>query len=233
MSEASRDLHQALAGIELAGRELPDVLDQVVRIARRAIPGTDAASITLIRDERAFTAAFDGQLAMAADELQYRRGHGPCLDAGRAGEVFVVDDMRSEERWPDYAAHVAELGIRSSLSVPLPYQGTAIGALNNYATRSGAFSMTDVTLGEEVAAFVAIAVGNADATSRAVEDAANMRRAMVSRAVIEQAKGILMERHKITADQAFTLLTHASQRRNVKLRDVADELVATGELRGG
>ncbi|MGY1842098.1 ANTAR domain-containing protein [Modestobacter sp. SYSU DS0875] len=230
MSELSWDLHQALAGIELAGRELSDVLDEVVHVARRAIPGTEATSITLIRGERAFTAAFDGQLAMDADESQYQRGHGPCLDAALAGEVFVVQDMRAEERWPGYASRAAEFGVRSSLSVPLPYQGATIGALNNYATRTGAFAETDVALGEEVAAFVAIAVGNAEATSRALEESANMRRAMLSRAVIEQAKGILMERHKITAEQAFTLLTHASQRRNVKLRVVADELVATGEL---
>ncbi|MGY1857821.1 GAF and ANTAR domain-containing protein [Modestobacter sp. SYSU DS0290] len=230
MDEASWDLHQALGRIELAGRELSEVLDEVVRVARRAIPGTEATSITLIRGERAFTAAFDGQLAMDADESQYQRGHGPCLDAGLAGEVFVVGDMRAEERWPGYAAHAAELGVRSSMSIPLPYQGARIGALNNYATRTSAFTDADVALGQAVAAFVAIAVGNADATARALDDAANMRRAMASRAVIEQAKGILMERHKITAEQAFTLLTHASQRRNVKLREVADELVSTGEL---
>jgi GAF domain-containing protein len=140
--------------------------------------------------------------------------------------------MGTEERWPDYAAHVAKLGVRSSLSVPLPFQGASIGALNNYARQPVAFGERDVALGEEVAAFVAIAVGNAEAAARATDDVANMRRAMASRAVIEQAKGILMERYKITSEQAFTLLTHASQRSNVKLRDVAEELTATGVLHG-
>jgi GAF domain-containing protein len=233
MPESLVDLHRELAGVELVGRQLPEVLAEVVGIARRAIPGSDASSITLIRDERAFTAAYDGQIAMDADELQYQRGHGPCLDAGRAGEVFVVTDMRSEERWPDYARHAAEQGVGSSLSVPLPFQGATIGALNNYAGRPNAFSEADVRLGEEVAAFVAIAVGNAEASARATIDVANMRQAMVSRAVIEQAKGILMERYKVTAEQAFTLLTHASQRSNVKLREIAEELAGTGVLRGG
>jgi GAF domain-containing protein len=140
--------------------------------------------------------------------------------------------MRKEDRWPDYALHAAELGVGSSLSVPLPFQGATIGALNNYATTPRAFDEDDVRLGEEVAAFVAIAVGNAEAAARATDDVLNMRRAMESRAVIEQAKGILMERFKVTSEQAFTVLTHASQRSNVKLRDIAEELTATGELRG-
>ncbi|MCZ2829633.1 GAF and ANTAR domain-containing protein [Modestobacter sp. VKM Ac-2986] len=225
-------LHERLAGVVLVGRELPEVLTEIVQISRATMPGADATSITLIRDDRAFTAAFDGQIAMDADELQYERGYGPCLDAGRAGELFVVDDMATEQRWPDYAVHAAARGVGSSLSVPLPFQGATIGALNNYAVRPNAFGDADIALGEEVAAFVAIAVGNAEAAARASDDVLNMRRAMASRGVIEQAKGILMERYKITAEQAFTLLTHASQRNNVKLRDVAEELTTTGVLAG-
>ncbi len=232
MSESLSALHQELAGVVVVGRELDDVLSEIVQIARRAMPGSDASSITLIRDERGFTAAYDGQLALDADELQYERGYGPCLDAGRSGEVFIVSDMHSEERWPDYARNGAEMGVRSSLSMPLPFQGSTIGALNNYAGRPEAFGDGEVAVAEEVAAVVAIAVANAEASARATDDVANMRRAMVSRSVIEQAKGILMERYKITSDQAFTLLTHASQRSNVKLRDVAEELTTTGVLRG-
>ena len=120
--------------------------------------------------------------------------------------------------------------MRSSLSVPLPFQGVTIGALNNYARRPGAFGEADVAVGQEVAAWVALAVGNADMIARSVDDLAGMRAAMASRAVIEQAKGILMERRKLTEDQAFTELTRASQNTNIKLRDVADQLVHTGAL---
>jgi GAF domain-containing protein len=232
MTESLGALHQQLARVVLVDRDLPEVLTEIVRIARPVISGAEATSITLIREDRGYTAAFDGQLAMDADELQYDRGYGPCLDAGRSGEIFVVEDMRSEERWPDYARHGAGLGVLSSLSIPLPFQGATIGALNNYARRPSAFGESDMALGEEVAGFVAIAVANAEATARATDDVANMRRAMASRSVIEQAKGILMERYKITAEQAFTLLTHASQRSNVKLRDVSEELTTTGVLRG-
>jgi GAF domain-containing protein len=232
MTESLSALHEELAGVVLVDRALDDVLTGIVQIARRALPGSEASSITLIRDDRGYTAAYDGQMAMDADELQYERGYGPCLDAGRSGEVFVIADMRSEERWPDYARNGAELGVLSSLSMPLPFQGATIGALNNYAGRPGAFGESDLAAAEEVAAFVAIAVANAEAAARATDDVTNMRRAMASRSVIEQGKGILMERYKVTSEQAFTLLTHASQRSNVKLRDVAEELTTTGVLRG-
>ena len=155
-------LHQSLAGVVLGGRDLTEVLTEITGIARRAIPGAEASSITLIRKEKAFTAAFDGQLAVDADELQYQRGYGPCLDAGRAGQVFLVEDMRREQRWPDYAQHATAHGVGSSLSVPLPFQGVTIGALNIYAAAPGAFGQTDIAVGQEIAAWVALAVGNAD-----------------------------------------------------------------------
>ena len=230
MTESLGALHQELAGVVLAGRQLPEVLTEIVQISRRAVPAADASSITLIRNDRAFTPAYDGQLAVDADEMQYERGYGPCLDAGRSGTVFLVADMGAEERWPDYAMHASGLGVGSSLSIPLPFQGATIGALNMYAGRARAFGESDIPAGEEVAAFVAIAVGNAEASARAIDDVANMRRAMASRAVIEQAKGILVERYRSTPDQAFQVLVTASMTTNTKLRDIADHLVRTGEL---
>lgn len=223
-------LHESLAGVVLGGRGIAEVLTEITGIARKAIPGSEASSITLIRGEKAFTAAFDGQMALDADELQYQRGYGPCVDAGRAAQVFLVKDMRTEQRWPDYARHVAAHGVRSSLSVPLPFQGVTIGALNNYAGAPGAFGDTDIAVGQEVAAWVALAVGKADMIAQTVDELAGMRAAMVARAAIEQAKGILMERGKVTEEQAFAELTRASQNTNMKLREVAAELVRTGAL---
>jgi GAF domain-containing protein len=224
------ELHKSLARVVVADRELSEVLNEITGIARRAMPSVEAASITLIRGEKPFTAAYDGQMALDADELQYERGYGPCMDAGRAGQMFLIDDMRSEQRWPDYAQHAAAHGVLSSLSVPLPFQGTTIGALNTYSRRPGVIDDHDVELGEEVAAWVAIAIGNAEAAARTSEDLTHLRTAMTTRALIEQAKGILMERHKIKEDEAFTVLTHASQKTNTKLRDVAAELIRTGDL---
>jgi GAF domain-containing protein len=231
MADMAR-LHQELAQVVLAGRDLDTVLGEMTTIARRALPGSEATSITLIRNEKPFTAAHDGQMALDADEMQYRRDYGPCVDAGRSGQRFLIDDMRTEERWPDYARHAASYGIGSSLSIPLPFQAATIGALNNYSTHPHAFSEDDVALGEEVASWVATAVGNATLLSGAFQDAAHMRAAMATRSAIEQGKGILMERYKITPDAAFTLLSKASQHTGTKLRDVAEDLVRTGILPG-
>ncbi|WP_432572804.1 ANTAR domain-containing protein [Kineococcus sp. SYSU DK005] len=226
------ELHRALAAVLTADRALDEVLDEIVGLARKALPGAESVSITLLRGDKAFTAAHDGQMALDADEMQYERGYGPCMDAGRAGQAFIVEDMATDERWPDYSRRAAEAGVGSSMSLPLPVQGRSLGGLNCYSSRPGAFGEEEVALGREVATWVAIAVANADAHARSAEDAENMRRAMVSRAVIEQAKGVLVERHKITPEQAFTLLTRSSQHTNVKLREVAEELVTTGVLRG-
>ena len=121
-------------------------------------------------------------------------------------------------------------GVLSSLSVPLPFQGATIGALNTYASKALVFDDSDIELAQEVAAWVAVAVGNAEAAARISDGLIQLRTVMMSRACIEQAKGILIERHKITEDEAFTMLAHASQRTNTKLRDVAAELVRTGTL---
>jgi GAF domain-containing protein len=224
------ELHQALAKVVVADRELSETLTEITRIARRAMPSVEAASVTLIREDKPFTAGYDGQMALDADEMQYERGYGPCMDAGRAGQMFLVDDMRTEQRWPDYAQNVLACGVLSSLSVPLPFQGVTIGALNTYASQPKVFDDTDIELAQEVAAWVAVAVANAEAAARTSDDLTQLRTVMMSRALIEQAKGILMERHKIKEDEAFTILTHASQRTNTKLRDVAAELVRTGAL---
>src|SRR4051795_7522659 len=129
-----RDLNRVV----LVGRTLSEVLDEIVSIAARGIPGAESTSITLLRGEEAFTAAHAGEMALAADELQYEKGYGPCMDAGRGGVVLRIDDREREERWADYVRHAQEeAGVRSSLSVPLPYQGNSIGALNNYSSKPG------------------------------------------------------------------------------------------------
>jgi GAF domain-containing protein len=222
MQELLRDL----ARVELAGRTLEEVLGEIVAIANREVPGAESTSITLVRADKPFTAAHHGAMSLAADELQYEHGHGPCMDAGRGGVVLRVDDMRTETRWPDYVAHVVDTGVRSSLSVPLPYQGSTIGALNIYSSRPTAFaSQESLDAGLEVAETIAVAVANADAHWQVTEQARNMRLAMESRAAIEQAKGVLMAQRHVDAEAAFEILREASQRYNRKLRDIATGIV--------
>src|SRR3954463_2795732 len=217
-----------LSRVALVDRTLTEVLTDITRIAAMGIPGAESTSITLIRDDdKAFTAAHHGEMALLADELQYVKGYGPCMDAGRGGVLLRVDDMRDETRWPDYVDHVvAEAGVLSSLSVPLPYQGSSIGALNNYSTKPAAFATPEsLRAGLEVAEVIAVAVANADSHWQLGEQARNMRLAMESRAVIEQAKGVLMAQRHVDAEQAFEILREASQRYNRKLRDIATGIV--------
>ena len=228
------DALRALARLSLRDRDLRDILGEVTRIATTAVPGAESTSITLIRDERGFTAAHAGQMALDADELQYDRGYGPCLDAGRTGLAMLVPDMREEERWPDYAAAVVADGVLSSLSVPLPFQGATIGALNIYAGKPHAFGDESLATGEEVAAYIAVAVANAESFAASTDLAHQMQEAMASRSVIDMAKGILMAQNGCSPDEAFTMLSHASQRSNRKLRDLARAIVdTTGGAVGG
>ncbi|MGY1793577.1 ANTAR domain-containing protein [Geodermatophilus sp. SYSU D00525] len=222
------ELWRALSRLPLADRALEDVLDEITRIAADHVPGAESTSITLVRGDTATTAAHHGDMALAADELQYERGYGPCLDAGRGGVVLRIDDTHTETRWPDYVPRVVEVGVRSSLSMPLPYQGTTIGALNTYSSRPAAFTSDgSADAAREVAEAVAVAVANADAHAQLGEHARNMELAMQSRAVIEQAKGVLMAQRHVDADAAFELLREASQRYNRKLRDIATGIVSS------
>jgi GAF domain-containing protein len=225
------ELLRDLSKVVLVDRTLAEVLTDITAIAARSIPGAEASSITLLRADKAFTAAHSGEMALAADELQYEDGYGPCMDSGRGGVLLRVDDMRMEERWPEYVAHVvATTPVLSSLSFPLPYQGSSIGALNNYSTKPGAFASPEsLRAGSDVAEVIAVAVANADAHARLFDQAHNMRVAMESRATIEQAKGVLMAQRHIDADQAFEILREASQRYNRKLRDIAFGIVQSAQ----
>jgi GAF domain-containing protein len=221
-----QDLWRDLSRVVWADRSLDDVLGEVTGIAARTVPGAESTSITLVRGDRAFTAAHTGEMALAADEMQYVRGYGPCMDAGRAGVVIRIDDMRTEQRYADYTARVVDVGVRSSLSMPLPYQGSTIGALNVYSSQQAAFAAPEsVEAATAVAEAVAVAVANADAHDRLADHARNMRLAMESRAVIEQAKGVLMAQRHVDADAAFEILREASQRYNRKLREIAQAIV--------
>lgn len=205
------------------------VLQRVVDLTRRAMPAVIEASITLLREERPTTAAFTGQRALDLDEMQYERGYGPCIDAALGAIEVEIVDGRTEDRWPDYMPRFLERGALSALAVPVPAAHLAAG-LNLYAPSRGAFSEDDRKIARDFAAHAAVVLTNIDVLQNARDAAGHLRAAMEFRSVIEQAKGILMERHKLTPDQAFRVLAEASMHTNRKLRDVAEDLVLTGDL---
>jgi GAF domain-containing protein len=217
---------EALLRITLADASLSEILQRLAGVAKDSVPGADEISITLVRGDRPYTAAYTGQLALDADEMQYARGYGPCIDAGLSGVVLAVDDMRKETRWPDYAANVVRRGVLSSLSVPLPVQIDVLGALDCYARTPSAFRGGSHEVALQVAGYIGVAVANAVTYSETAQLASNLQTAMVSRAVIEQAKGIIMAQNRCDADKAFDILRRASMGRNVKLRELAAGIVA-------
>ncbi len=221
------DAFGRLGRIKLDETDLKGVLDQVADLAKRTLPGADEVSVTLVGDKSASTAAATGQLAVALDEWQYGRGHGPCLDASASHATLSVPDMAAEGRWPDWAAQALEAGAGSSLSIGLPIHEQVTGALNVYATKPEAFDSDAVILGQTFAGYAAVALANAHLYDTQATLAQQMQAAMQSRAVIEQAKGIIMGSRRCTADDAFALLTKLSQDTNRKLRDVAAAVVAS------
>jgi GAF domain-containing protein len=216
-----------LGRMKLGETDLNGVLDEVARLAKRTIPGADEVSVTLVEGQAAHTAAHTGELALSLDERQYRRGYGPCLDASAAAATLSLPDMAAEERWPDWAASALEAGAHSSLSIGMPLHEQVTGALNVYAGKPHAFDGDAIILGQTFAGYAAVALANAHRYDAQASLAQQMQAAMQSRAVIEQAKGIIMGSRRCTADEAFGILTKISQDTNRKLRDVAAALVAT------
>jgi GAF domain-containing protein len=215
-----------LGRIKLSETNLDGVLRTIADLAKRTIPGADEVSVTLVRDKGPHTAAFTGELALNLDESQYETGRGPCLDASAAAATLSVPEMSGESRWPQWAARSAELGINSSLSIGLPVQETVTGALNIYAAKPDAFDDDAIAVGQTFAGYAAVALTNAHLYDATATLAQQMQAAMESRAVIEQAKGIIMGDRRCTADEAFNILTQVSQTSNRKVRDVAAALVA-------
>jgi GAF domain-containing protein len=223
---------EELGRLALREHSMESLMQRVVDLTKVVMPGHGEASISLLVNDRPSTAVFTGELALDCDEKQYGRGNGPCLQAARTGEPVEMPDARTETRWGDYPRQAAERGALSSLSIPLPMSEGVAGALNVYAREVDAFGSESRAAARRFAPYAGVAVSNMYAYRNAQDLADNLQTAIESRAVIDQAKGILMERHKLTADQAFQVLARISMQSNTKLRVVADELVTTGQLSG-
>lgn len=204
--------------------------ERVTRAAVATIGGCDHAAISIVRRRGGVeTVAATDDVPAEVDAIQYDVGEGPCLDAMSGHESDVIDDLAADERWPAFSRRaVEETGVRSMLSFRLFVQGDTIGALNLYSRRRAAFDEYSVAVGTVLAAHAAIALSAA----RDHERAGQLEDALQSNREIGMAIGVLMGRGGVTQDQAFTLLRRASQHLHRKLREVAGEVVDTGQLPG-
>lgn len=220
-----------LGRLPLAEHSLSSVLHQVSAVAAEVLPEEPTTSVTVVGGGRPATVAASGPLARTLDDVQYQLGDGPCLSAATTGRPSELLDTHRPAGWAAFAARAAAEGCRSVLSFPLPGRDHAAAALNVYFRTSPVADQRTLERFVRLADYAVVAVSNAYLYETAVRRAGHLERALDSRAVIDQAKGILMERFKLTAEQAFQVLTRVSMENNVKVRDLAERFVATGELR--
>jgi transcriptional regulator with GAF, ATPase, and Fis domain len=227
------DLHAGLSGvgnIVAGGRSVVDVLRDIAEFAVRAIPGVDGAGVTMT-DASAETPhiqawAVTADFVHEIDSVQYHELiEGPCITSMQSRRPAVSGSLGCDDRWPRFGGRVARLGVHSALSMPLLIADQVIGAINAYAYHRDAFAEHAVQLAAQFAGPAAVAVCNAQVLSNARERTAQLQRALVSRAVIDQAIGILRARTGGSAEDAFDQLTRLSQTENTKLKLVAERLV--------
>ena len=227
-SDARAEALSALTQFLVANRTLGDTLLRVSEITTKAMPSAEIAGISILDDRgNPTTAVYTDQDSPRIDSGQYESGKGPCLDAWRQRRVVRIDDMEDAlGEYPEFAALAKEHGVQSTLSLPMVAGGEGIGALNLYARTANGFSEDDEAIGLDLATAAAAVLANAAAYWGAAQLGEQLNEAMKSRAVIEQAKGMLMAQSpELSADDAFEVLRKASQRENVKLRDIAQRLV--------
>jgi GAF domain-containing protein len=202
-------------------------LEAITAAAVGMVPNAEECSISyVIGRRRVEPRASTSELPRRLDALQQELGQGPCLDVVWEHLVVRVDDIGSDGRWPAFAEQAAAEGIRSMMCFQLFVVGDQLGAMNLYSRQVHAFDDEGQEIGQMFAGHAAIALAGA-------EHEEHLRIGMSHRDLIGQAKGILMERYRLTADQAFGVLARVSQEKNRKLVDVARELTDTGSMPAG
>jgi GAF domain-containing protein len=220
MDELAR-LPDLLQEFVTGSRPLNDTMTDVADLAIAAV-GCDMAGLTL-RDGhgRASTVVYTSQMVPEMDQAQYDYDRGPCLDASRTQTITRIDDTTTDTRWPEFAAEAVVHGVRSTQSFPVVVAGAGLGALNLYDRRPRYFVDASEVVGRLFASQTALLASYRNNT----EEVDGLRTALRTRAVIEQAKGIIMAATGCTAEQAFDVLRQQSQRENRKLNQVAQEIV--------
>lgn len=204
-----------------APRSLEETLEAIVAAARGSVPGFEHVGISVVhRDGRIETLAGTGPLVWELDNLQYELGQGPCVASVQDDPVVVVEQVRHEQRWPDYIPRAVRAGLKAQLGLRLYTDEATLGGLNLYSTESEGIDFDALEVAELFATHAAIALGR-----RRHEHQLN--EALTTRKVIGQAIGIVMERYQIDEDRAFDFLVRASSTGNIKLRAVAQEVVET------
>jgi GAF domain-containing protein len=222
MAASIVEMQALLLGTETIEEFLTELADLAVLTVGEGL----SCGITLQPNGRPLTVASTDALAAQVDEVQYGLDQGPCLHALRTGTQVSIEDLASDQRWAAYAATAFQHGIRSSLSIPLSGGGSStIGAFNLYSQAVGSFGPEATSRAERFAQNASGALSIAIRLAGHVALTEQLRASLASRAVIDQAIGVLMAQRRITAAEAFAILRTTSQNRNIKLRAFAAQIV--------
>ncbi len=220
--ENLKELH----GLLPSDQSAESTLQRVAELACATIDGCDAAGVTILENSEVSTAAATDDFTLKIDHDQYENREGPCLQALSTQEVVKVDDVARDARWPRFAEAAARDGLGAVLSLPLSVGEQPTGALNLYSKTSNSFGDDSEPLGTLFAGHASVAISNARLYASAVRLAEQLKEAIKTREVIGEAKGILMAREGVNEDEAFEMLKKVSQNKNLKLRDIAQKVVA-------
>src|SRR5680860_130948 len=208
-------------------RGLEQTLTTIAETVRISLPGFDEVSISTIDSQgNVLTRAGTGDLVRDLDQLQYALGEGPCMDSARGAPLMVVSSIEQDPRWPRYARAAVEKGVRSLLSVPLKLGGgRTLGTLNIYSTTRDEVDPAAEVIAERFAAYIVIAL-------ESDPEPDGLGEALSSRKLTGQAMGLLMSRHQLTEDAAYAVLVKRSERANLKVHEVAAEMVRVSDATG-
>jgi GAF domain-containing protein len=199
-------------------------VEAVVKRVIDVVPGCDMAGVSLRRKRgRVETVTATDERVHACDQLQYELEEGPCLDAIWHGDVYLANDLRHDARWPRWGPRVADRGVGAIIAVRISDARDAFGALNLYADEIGSFSEQAL----DVATTFGYHAANALVSAKLVE---GLESSLQSRHVIGMAQGILMQRYDLTVERSFTVMQRYSNDYNVRLRDLAKQVVELHDL---
>lgn len=224
--DAASDALQSLYAHLDPHAQAEQFLEQVCKHAVDLIADADMAGITIGGSDTTFrTVAATHQLVRTVDSIQFRLDYGPSVTSSRTGTVVRAHASEAHSRWPQFASAAKAVGAVSFLSMPLPGRERPLGTLNLYSHDLRGFTGADVALLQLFAVTSAYALHSSQRLDIARKHAMDLERALESRGVIEQAKGIIMGTHHVDADRAFRILIQDSQRSNVKLRVIAQQYI--------
>jgi GAF domain-containing protein len=215
----------ALSSFFVGDATIVDTLHRVAELATQAVPSAKYIGLTMMVEERPATAVFTDPESPQIDQAQYESGKGPCIEAFATGEIRAVRSTRESNPWPEFSMAALDHGILSTLSLPMSIAGNPLGAMNMYADHEDAFSRAEIETASLFASQASIVLANSQAYWDARSLGAQLSESIQSRAIIEQAKGIIMGSMRCSADDAFKYLVQQSQQTNVKVRTIAEDIV--------